>query len=130
MRKKINWQRTEYAENGELVCFGLSEHTMEEYFGAKWSDKAMKDISVLKSWMNPNEPNKHLVRPSYDSTFNPISYDNRSQLRMLLGMAVIRELPIKNFYARSILLYFYGSWFVLRCLGKGWRTSRPIVFYN
>jgi len=130
MRKKINYQRTEYAENHELICFGLSEHTMEEYLGTKWSDKAEADIKVMSSWFSHENADKHLVRPAYDSKYNFVSYDTRAQARLILGLLFIRELPIKNFYARSTVMYFYCSWFLLRALGKGFSNGRPIVFYQ
>merc|ERR1712153_269014 len=45
-------------------------------------------------------------------------------------MAVIRELPIKNFYVRCWLTYFWMMFFVSKGLGRGLRYQRPIVFYN
>ena len=47
MRKKINYQKTDYAQNGELLCFGLSEHTLTENM-PRLSEKAKKDVDVLK----------------------------------------------------------------------------------
>jgi hypothetical protein len=47
-----------------------------------------------------------------------------------LGLLFIRELPIKNFYVRCWLAYAWLVYFVLRGLGRGLRTSRPIVLYN
>tara|TARA_B110000503_G_C7062605_1_gene377336 strand:+ start:580 stop:1032 length:453 start_codon:yes stop_codon:yes gene_type:complete len=51
-------------------------------------------------------------------------------LRCALGLAVIRELPIKNFYIRCWLTYFYIYYFISQGLGRGLRFTRPIVFYN
>ena len=45
-RKKINYQRPEYVENGELICFGLSEHIVEEIL-PRWSEKATKDLKLV-----------------------------------------------------------------------------------
>ena len=84
----------------------------------------------MLSWFNKKDADEVLVRPAYKSDFNFTHYDTRAQVRMALGYLVIRELPIRNFYARAIILYMYGSWFLLRCLGKGMRVSRPIVLYN
>ena len=30
MRRKLNPQKPEYVQNNELICFGVSEHTLEE----------------------------------------------------------------------------------------------------
>ena len=43
---------------------------------------------------------------------------------------VIRELPIRNFYVRCWLAYGWITYFVLRGLGRGLRSNRPIVMYN
>jgi len=32
MRKKINFQAAGYKMNGEQICFGISEHLVQEYF--------------------------------------------------------------------------------------------------
>ena len=54
----------------------------------------------------------------------------RSSLRCLLGIAVIRELPIKNFYIRCWLSYFWLMFFVSKGLGRGLRYQRPLVVYG
>ena len=46
MRRMTNFQASEYVENNDLVCFGLSEHTMEEWLPS-WTDKAQKDLDIL-----------------------------------------------------------------------------------
>jgi len=48
MRKKINFQRTEYMKDGELVCFGISEHVLKEYFPT-FSERARKEIGLVKN---------------------------------------------------------------------------------
>ena len=47
MRKKQNIQKTEYSQNGEKMCFGLSEHSLSEHL-PKLSEKASKDLNLLK----------------------------------------------------------------------------------
>jgi hypothetical protein len=71
-----------------------------------------------------------VTRPVYRSDFNWTNYTTRAQVRCLLGLLFIRELPIKNFYVRCWLAYAWIVYFVLRGLGRGLRTSRPIVLYN
>jgi hypothetical protein len=46
MRKKLNYQMTDYVLNNELICFGLSEHQIEEEM-PKYSEKAAKHISLV-----------------------------------------------------------------------------------
>ena len=74
--------------------------------------------------------NEVVTRPVYKSDFNWTNYTTRAQLRCALGMLVIRELPIKNFYIRCWLAYAWGIYFVIRGLGRGLIYSRPIVMYN
>lgn len=71
-----------------------------------------------------------VTRPVYRSDFNWTNYTSRAQVRVVLGLLVIRELPVKNFYIRAWIAYFYIIFFVLRGLGRGLRYSRPIVMYN
>ena len=46
-----NYQKSEYVEKNDLVCFGVSEHETEEWLPT-WSEKANHDIGVLKSWFD------------------------------------------------------------------------------
>lgn len=71
-----------------------------------------------------------VTRPVYRSDFNWTNYATRSQLRCLIGLLVIRELPIKNFYIRCWIAYGWITFFVLRGLGRGLKYNRPIVMYN
>ena len=43
---------------------------------------------------------EEVTRPVYRSDFNYTNYAGRAQLRVGLGLWLIRELPIKNFYTR------------------------------
>ena len=126
MRKKINYQRTEYSENGELICFGLSEHIMEEKLPSL-SEKAEKELNNLFSIFDKNNVEGVLPRPGFSSTKYSLSYDNRAHIRFLLSYLAIRELPIKNFYTRSFIMYFYVTWFMFRLHGKGISAGDPIV---
>jgi hypothetical protein len=84
----------------------------------------------LKSWFPRSKYNDILVRPVNKSDWNWTNYATRAQLRVGLGMLVIRELPIKNFYIRCWITYFYLMFFVSKGLGRGLRYQRPIVMYN
>lgn len=125
----VNNQVTDYAENGELICFGLSSHEIEEWQPG-WTDNAKKDLEILSSWFNASKADKMIVRPVEKSDFNWTNYATRAQLRCLLGLAVIRELPIKSFYTRGILAYAWMVFFVSKGLGRGLRYQRPMVAYN
>ena len=127
MRKKMNYQRTEYSQNGELLCFGLSEHDLTEMM-PKWSETAQKDINLLRSWFS-NKGEDLLARPAYKSDFNMNIDLWRAQLRFALGGLLIRELPIKNFFARVFIIYIYGCYFLGRGLSKGLRPEKPAVYY-
>ena len=96
----------------------------------EWTPKAKHDLSILASWFPKSKYNEIIVRPASRSDWNPTSYATRAQLRCLLGLAVIRELPIKSFYWRCGVAYFYIYFFVSQGLGRGLRYQRPIVFYN
>lgn len=93
----MNIQRTDYAENGELLCFGLSEHSLSEHL-PRWSEKAKEDLEHVKKWLDKSE--EMMTRPAYKSSF---SFNNdlwRAQLRLGLGALIIRELPIRSFASR------------------------------
>ena len=127
-RRQVNPQTAEYVANNDLICFGMSEHVLEENLPG-WTEKAEKELNVLRSWF-PRRKMEEVTRPVYRSDFNWTNYATRAQLRCLLGVLVIRELPIKNFYVRVGLTYTWCTYFVLRGLGRGLRNSRPIVMYN
>ena len=46
MRRSVNPQISEYVQDGELVCFGLSEHVVEEQL-PMWTDKAITDFNIV-----------------------------------------------------------------------------------
>lgn len=75
---------------------------------------------------------KHLevTRPVYKSDFNWTNYASRAQMRVVLGLLAIRELPIKNFYARAGLAYLWVIYYIVRGGGRGLRHNRPIVMWN
>ena len=115
-------------EDGELVCFGIAEHTLEEAMPT-WTPQAERQLAIMRSWF-PKRKMEEITRPVYRSDFNWTSYAQRATVRVGLGLLVIRELPIKSFYSRCVIAYFYVSWFVIRSLGKGFRNNRPICLYN
>jgi hypothetical protein len=128
MRRKVNPQLQGYVENNELICFGLSEHTLEER-QTKWTPQAMKDIQILYSWM-PKRKMEEVTRPVYRSDYNYAATATRANLRCLLGILFIRELPIKSFYTRVGLSYSWVMYFIIRGNGRGFFGNRPIFFYN
>eukprot|EP00356_Strombidium_inclinatum_P003628 CAMPEP_0170485220 /NCGR_PEP_ID=MMETSP0208-20121228/4533_1 /TAXON_ID=197538 /ORGANISM="Strombidium inclinatum, Strain S3" /LENGTH=209 /DNA_ID=CAMNT_0010758801 /DNA_START=40 /DNA_END=667 /DNA_ORIENTATION=+ len=128
-RRMVNYQVTDYVENNDLVCFGLSSHEVEEWLPG-WTPTAQRDLSVLKSWFNKDKPEDYLVRPATPSDYNWTRYATKAQVRCLLGLLVIRELPIKSFYARCWLVYGWLVLFVSKGLGRGLRSQRPLVTYN
>ena len=48
MRRKLNPQKPEYVQNNELVCFGVSEHTLEENI-PQWNEKALTDFHIVST---------------------------------------------------------------------------------
>jgi hypothetical protein len=129
MRRKVNFQQSEYIQDGEVICFGVSEHIFEET-KHKWSEQAEKDLNTLSSWFKRDNFDAIATRPVYRSDWNWTSYHTRAQVRVLLGLAFIRELPIRNFYVRCWIAYAYIVYFVIRGIGRGMTFNRPIVFYN
>ena len=119
----------EYIENNELICFGLSSHEVEEWL-PKWTPKAQHDINVLSSWFKDASPEDLMVRPANKSDWNWTNYATKAQIRCVLGLAAIRELPIKNFYIRCWLSYAYLVMFYSNGISRGFRMNRPLVLYN
>jgi hypothetical protein len=127
-RRKVNPQTSDYVANNELICFGLSEHNLEERMPT-WTALAQQDLAVVSSWV-PKRQMTEVTRPVYRSDFNPTNYASRAQLRCLLGLMAIRELPVKNFYVRVGLAYVWIMYFIIRGVGRGLRHNRPIILYN
>ena len=73
---------------------------------------------------------EEVTRPVYRSDFNWTSVATRANLRCLLGLLVIRELPLKNFYMRTGLGYLWITYFIIRGNARGFYGNRPIFFYN
>jgi hypothetical protein len=128
MRRKVNPQKAEYVQNNELICFGMSEHNLEELMPT-WTPQAERQFAILRSWF-PRRQMEEVTRPVYRSDFNWTNYATRAQVRCFLGLAVIRELPIKNFYARCALAYTWCIYFIIRGVGRGLKYNRPIIMYN
>uniref|UniRef100_A0A7S3CLD6 Uncharacterized protein n=1 Tax=Strombidium rassoulzadegani TaxID=1082188 RepID=A0A7S3CLD6_9SPIT len=125
----VNYQVTDYVENNDLVCFGLSSHDVEEWM-PKYTKKAEHELNVLKSWIHGRDIEDLFVRPALKSDYNYNSYATRAQVRVALALAVIRELPVKNFYIRCWLVYGYYMFFVSNGLARGLKPARPLVIYQ
>ena len=126
----VNYQVSEYVQDNDLVCFGLSSHDVEEWT-PHWTNQAQKDLDIIASWYTKQNAVKNLLyRPSTLSDWNYTSYASRASLRVLVAVALIRELPIKSFYARSAIMYAYLLFFITNGTGRGFTHFRPIVFYN
>ena len=78
----------------------------------------------------PKGEMREIVRPVYQSDFNFTNYTTKAQLRVALGLLAIRELPIKNFYARCGIAYAWIIYYCCRGGGRGLLNNRPIVLYN
>lgn len=73
----VNNQVTDYAENNELVCFGLSSHEIEEWTPT-WTEHAKNDLDVLASWFDRSKAREIIVRPVEKSDFNWTNYATRA----------------------------------------------------
>ena len=127
MRKKQNIQQTDYAKDGELMCFGISEHSLTENL-PKLSEKAQKEAELLSGWILNNE--KTGIRPAHKSDTNIAHETTRAQLRVGLAILAFRELPIKSFAARWVVLYLAGHMFINKGLGKGIFPLSAAYFYE
>lgn len=122
----MNIQKTEYAENGERICFGLSEHALTEML-PKLSDKAEADLKLLSSWIRKKQD--YLVRPVHKSDWSLNKDYNRACLRVTLGLLFIRELPIKSFPVRCVITYLYLTYFIYRGVGQGFFNTNPVAVF-
>ena len=125
----VNYQVTEYVQDNDLICFGLSSHEVEEWLPS-WTPKAKRDLDILASWFPKSRFEDIVVRPVGKSDWDWTEYQTRAGLRTMLGVLAIRELPIKNFYVRCFLTYLYAHFFILKGIGRGLTFQRPIVMYN
>jgi hypothetical protein len=128
-RRMVNYQVTDYVEKNDLICFGIASHETEEWLPG-WTPKAQRDLDILSSWFPRSKANEMIMRPCQKSDWNMTNYASRAQVRCVLAIAAIRELPIKSFYARCWITYAYMLFFLSRGTGRGLRFERPIVMYN
>lgn len=128
-RRMLNYQVTDYVQDNDLICFGLSSHEIEEWLPS-WTPKAQKDIDILSSWFPKSKANDILVRPVNKSNHDYTAYTTRAQVRCTLALLAIRELPIKSFYTRGIIAYIYCMTFMAKGTGRGFQYQRPIVFHG
>lgn len=45
-RRKLNPQFSEYVQDGNLICFGISEHLSDERL-PEWTEKAKAEIGMV-----------------------------------------------------------------------------------
>jgi hypothetical protein len=77
--------------------------------------------------MNHGDYEEILGRPAHKSDVYDQANCDRSRIRNFLALMFIRELPIKNFYARGVLFYVYFQMVIHRGLGRGWYDRLPII---
>jgi len=46
-RRKVNPQFSEYVQDGELICFGISEHIAEERL-PEWTPQAISEMKMVR----------------------------------------------------------------------------------
>jgi hypothetical protein len=88
MRKKINYQRSEYMKDGELICFGVSEHVLKEYFPT-FSEKARKQILAVKNMFETQSIEEAIPRPAHDSKFDDTKTSLRAKLRLFIAIGLL-----------------------------------------
>ena len=115
--------------NGELICFGISEHILKEFY-PKWSEKAAKELNQVHALFKGLTPDQLMPRPAYNSTFSETNHGLRDKARLFLAIALVRELPIKNFYARSFVVYFTFMWGIFSLFGRGNLNQKVKIYYN
>lgn len=121
-------QKSDYVEDNEMVCFGVSEDVLEERH-PMYTEQAKHDIGILYSWF-PKRNMDDMIRPAYRSEWNFTWDATRANIRCGLGLFVIRELPIKNFYTRIGIGYLYCTYFIIKGIGRGMFASKPTFVYN
>ena len=52
------------------------------------------------------------------------------QFQTIVALGALRELPIKNFYYRSIVIWLGVWWGVSRLWGRIYLSNRPVTIYN
>ena len=113
-----------------MICFGISSHEVEEWLPS-WTPKAKRDIDILASWFPKSKADDIIVRPACKSDFNPTTYVTRTQLNNLLAVLAIRELPIKSFYVRGMIIYVYITFTIVKGIASGFNTAAHNMYkYN
>jgi hypothetical protein len=111
-----------------LICFGLSEHTVEER-QTLWTPQVKKELAILASWF-PKRKMEEVVRPAYKSGVNFTETAMLVNIRTAVALFVLRELPIKSFYTKAFIGYLYIEYVIGRGIRRGFFNNRPIVYYN
>ena len=73
----VNYQVTDYVQDNDLVCFGISSHEVEELLPS-WTPKAQHDIDILASWFPKSKYEDIFVRPALKSDWNWTNYASRA----------------------------------------------------
>lgn len=73
----VNYQVTDYVENNELICFGLSAHEVKEWI-PEWTPKAQKELDILSSWFPKKKADEIITRPAEQSDWNWTNYATRA----------------------------------------------------
>ena len=103
---------------------------MTETSNSRFTEKAEREIAIMKSWFRKDRLNEFLPRPASKSDFDQTAYAQRGKLRVALGYLLIRELPVKSFYIRSWIMHFYVLYFLVQNVGRGFFSKRPTMLYN
>lgn len=73
----VNYQVTDYVQDNDLICFGLSSHEVKEWL-PEWTPQAKKELDILASWFPRSKANEMFVRPVEKSDFNWTNYATRA----------------------------------------------------
>lgn len=135
MRKKVYYQNAygpnldkDYVLNGYKTTFGIFSKEFSERRPSV-SPKLREQMEYI--WSTATNPNT--VKMFFHRYHSNVSYYN-SELNMkflqcLTAFLVLRELPIKNFYARGFLI----GCFTFFVFGKSWKynaINKPVYFMN
>lgn len=87
-------------------------------------------MALVRDLFKSYTPDQLLPRPAHNSTFSELNHGARSKARFLIALALVRELPIKNFYARSFVVYFTLSYGIFSLFGRGHMQYRTKYYYD
>jgi hypothetical protein len=136
MRKKVYYQNAhgekldkDFVLNGYKTTFGIFSKEFQER-RYKMSDKLKEQVLYVESVVkDPKNFDKFFSRYHSQTDYHNPEY-NRRFFQILFAALVIRELPLKHFYARAFVVGFFTTYMVFKTWKYNNNQALPSYYHN